>query len=101
MTEVLWLCVALAGGFFVFGSLAAREAANDAAKARCEREHLQFLDGTVAFNSIRLVRWRDGIALQRIFRFEFTRDGNTRLGGFVTTYGSHVDAVDLPPDAYH
>ncbi|MEO1576621.1 MAG: DUF3301 domain-containing protein, partial [Pseudomonadota bacterium] len=97
MTEVLWLCVALAGGGFIFGSLAAREAANDAAKARCQREGLQFLDGTVAFNSIRLVRWRDGIAFQRIFRFEFTRDGNTRLGGFVTTYGSHVDAVDLPP----
>ncbi len=101
MTEVLWLCVALAGGFFVFGSLAAREAANDAAKARCEREQLQFLDGTVAFSRLRLVRWRDGIALQRIFSFEFTRDGIHRLGGFVTTYGRHVDAVDLPPDAFH
>ena len=101
MTEVLWLCVFLAGAGFIFGSLAAREAANDAAKARCEREQLQFLDGTVAFSSLRVVRWRDGIALRRIFRFEFTRDGYARLGGFVTTYGRHVDAVDLPPDAYH
>lgn len=101
MTEVLWLCVVLAGGGFIFGSLAAREAANEAAKKRCERDSLQFLDGTVAFSSLRVVRWRDGVAIQRIFRFEFTRDGHTRLGGFVTTYGRHVDAVDLPPDAYH
>lgn len=101
MTEILWLCVFLAGAAFVFGSLAAREAANDAAKAHCDRAQLQFLDGTVAFSSIRLVRWRDAVAFRRIFRFEFTRDGNTRMGGFVTTYGKHVDAVDLPPDAYH
>ncbi|MEM6639247.1 MAG: DUF3301 domain-containing protein [Pseudomonadota bacterium] len=101
MIEVLWLCAALAAGAFVFGSLAAREAANEAAQARCEQAQLQFLDGTVAFARLRLVRWRGGLAWQRIFRFEFTADGNTRLGGFVTTHGRHVDAVDLPPDAYH
>ncbi|MFK7887193.1 MAG: DUF3301 domain-containing protein [Gammaproteobacteria bacterium] len=101
MTEILWLCITLLGVWFVFDSLGAREAANEAAKTRCDRDGLQFLDGTVAYASIKLVRFRDGIALRRIFRFEFTIDGDTRLGGFVTTLGKRVDAVDLPPAAYH
>lgn len=101
MTEILGLCIALVGGWFIFDSLAAREAANDAAKTRCARHQLQFLDGTVAFTSIKLVRFRDGITLRRIFRFEFTIDGDSRLGGFVTTMGRRVDAVDLPPAAFH
>lgn len=100
MIEILWLCVILVGVWFIFDSLGAREVANEAAQARCQRDGLQFLDGTVAFASIRLVRFRDGLSLRRIFRFEFTVDGNSRLGGFVTTLGRRVDAVDLPPAAY-
>ncbi len=101
MIEIVLLCVVLIGVWFVFDSLAAREAANDAAKARCVRDQLQFLDGTVAFARISLARAASGPALQRIFHFEFTLDGDTRLGGYVTTHGRRVTAVDMPPATYH
>ena len=101
MIEILLLCAVLVGAWFVFDSLGAREAANDAAKARCVRDRLQFLDGTVAFARLSFAKSGGGVALQRIFHFEFTIDGDTRLGGYVTTHGRRVTAVDLPPAAYH
>ncbi|MFK8016931.1 MAG: DUF3301 domain-containing protein [Gammaproteobacteria bacterium] len=101
MIEILTLCLILIFLWFVFDSLAAREAANESAQARCQRDRLQFLDGTVAFAKVSVIRLGDGFTLQRVFRFEFSLDGTTRLGGFVTTHGRRVSAVDLPPDAYH
>lgn len=101
MSIILGLCAVLAAVWFIFDSLAAREAANEAAAARCARDNLQFLDGTVAFSRLGVARVGGGITLRRIFRFEFSLDGYARLGGFVTTHGRRVHAVDLPPDAYH
>lgn len=98
MLGILTLCAVLAGAWFWHDSLAAREAANDAAKALCLREGLQFLDGTVAFATLRIARHRRPFVLLRVFGFEFSVDGMTRHGGYVTMDGRRVLAIDLPPD---
>jgi len=54
-------------------SLAARESANAAAKEACTRLGLQFLDGTVAFARLALVRVDGGfLQLRRTYVFDYT-----------------------------
>ena len=60
------ILIAAAVVWFWQSSLAAREHANRAALDACERLSLQFLDGTVAFARMSIVRNSAGrIALQR------------------------------------
>lgn len=101
MAGILALIAVLAGLWFWHDSMAAREAANAAAQGVCQREGLQFLDGTVAFATLRLGRHRKPLVLLRIFSFEFSVDGLTRHGGYVTMDGRRVHAVDLPPGILH
>lgn len=89
------------GAWFWHDSLGAREAANDAARACCRREGLQFLDGTVAFAALRMSRHRAPFALLRVFSFEFSVDGLSRHGGYITMDGQRVQAIDLPPGVRH
>ena len=57
MSIIIGLCAVLGAVWFIFDSLAAREAANEAAAARCARDNLQFLDGTVAFHDWASLAW--------------------------------------------
>ena len=85
-------------------SLAARERANDAAIEACERLNLQFLDGTVAFARLQLVRGSSGaVALRRTYIFDYTANSIERRQGFVVLTGRRLDTVgfargeDMPP----
>jgi hypothetical protein len=80
--------------WFWQNSLAARERANAAALDACERLSLQFLDGTVAFARIVLVR-NTGVrlALQRTYVFDYTADSIARRQGFVVLTGLRIDSV--------
>lgn len=91
----LGLLILAAGiAWFWQNSLAARERANEAAMQACERLSLQFLDGTVAFARLELVRSPDSaFALRRTYVFDYTANSIERRQGFVILTGLRVDSV--------
>ena len=80
-------------------SLAARERANAAATRACLDLSLQFLDGTVAFARIALVRSAKGhMALRRTYVFDYTANSIERRQGFVVLLAHRVESVGYAPD---
>ena len=91
---------AIALGWCWRAGLAARERANEVAMQACERLSLQFLDGTVAFARLAIVRATHGrLALRRTYVFDYTAHSIERRQGFVVLTGLHVDSVGFAPDA--
>ena len=98
------ILLAAAVVWFWQDSLAARESANAAAKEACERLSLQFLDGTVAFARLALVRVGGVLKLRRTYVFDYTATSIERRQGFVLLTGRRVESVgyapgDVQPDA--
>ncbi len=93
-TALTLLIIASAVAWFWQDSLAARERANSAAIEACERLNLQFLDGTVAFARLQLLRGRGSIFdLRRTYVFDYTANSIERRQGFVVLTGRRVDSV--------
>lgn len=93
-TALLFLIVAAAIAWFWQDSLAARERANAAAMEACTRLSLQFLDGTVAFARLRLVRGSQSLfTFRRTYVFDYTANSIERRQGFVVLTGQRIDAV--------
>ena len=78
-------------------SLAARESANAAAMEACRRLGLQFLDGTVAFTRVALVREAGWLKLRRTYVFDYTATSIERRQGFVLLTGRRVESVGYAP----
>ena len=78
-------------------SLAARESANAAAMEACGRLGLQFLDGTVAFARVALVREAGWLKLRRTYVFDYTATSIERRQGFVLLTGRRVESVGYAP----
>lgn len=98
VTSLLLLLTLTVLGWFWFDSLRALEAARRAGKRVCQEANLQFLDDTVANTSLALVRDDSGRrVLRRIYRFEFSETGNTRLEGRLTLFGARVESVTMDP----
>ncbi|NIO43729.1 MAG: DUF3301 domain-containing protein [Burkholderiales bacterium] len=96
--ELVALIVLVFGGWLWVDSMRAREAALDAGRRACEAVSVQFLDWTVAVDSIRIARASDGrIRLRRVFDFEFSDTGNNRLKGSIILLGTSVLSVHLSP----
>jgi hypothetical protein len=95
--SLLLLCVAFtAFALFWHDALGARERANDAARETCAATGGALLDGTVAFQSLKVVRGSGGrLAFERTYLFDYTLDGNTRRQGFVVMLGQRVDTIGL------
>jgi len=93
-TALVLLVLAALLGWFWQDSLAARERANAAAIEACERLSLQFLDGTVAFAALKLVRGASGaLTLRRTYVFDYTANSIERRQGFVVLTGQRIDSV--------
>jgi hypothetical protein len=98
IAEILGLLALAAGGWFVWDTLKAREAANAAMRAACKAEGMLFLDDTVALELVRPIRNEDGqLGLRRIFSFEYSDTGNNRRKGSVEMIGAKMSALDLGP----
>jgi hypothetical protein len=82
-------------------SLAARESANAAAIEACRRLGLQFLDGTVAFARVALVREGGRLQLRRTYVFDYTATSIERRQGFVLLTGRRVESVGYAPGETH
>jgi hypothetical protein len=98
----MWEPWALAGlvvlAWLWYDSMRAREGAVAAGAHACEREALQFLDETVECISLRPARNDAGrLVLRRVYRFEFSDDGNNRRGGRIVTLGGEVESITMEP----
>lgn len=98
-TALALLILASAVAWFWQNSLQARERANAAATESCERLGLQFLDGTVAFARLQLIRGtRSVFELRRTYVFDYTANSIERRQGFVILTGRRVDSVGYARD---
>lgn len=92
---VLLACIAGVAWLW-FESMAAREAAEGAARALCGPLQLVLLDDTVALARLRPVRSPMGRwHIRRHYVFDYTDDGLRRLQGFVTLVGRRVESAGL------
>ena len=83
-------------GWLIWTSLATREAAVSASRSACEAEGFQFLDDTVAIESLWPARDSEGrLHLRRVYGFEYSDTGLTRHKGSVVMLGSDVLALRI------
>ena len=71
------------------------ESANRVVSACCRSNHLQLLDGTVAFAGFAPL-WRQR-RLCRRYRFEYSTDGSDRHQGAITLHGEQPVAFHIDP----
>lgn len=93
---LLFLCALIV--WFWQDSLRVRDVANGAAMDACARLGLQFLDGTVAFSKLRLLRDAGRLRLRRTYVFDYTANSIGRLQGFVVLLGLEVESVGFARD---
>jgi hypothetical protein len=91
-------CSGVAIVWFWHDSLRARDAANAAAMAACERIGLQFLDGTAAFSRLRFGRVDGRLRLHRTYVFDYTSQSIERRQGFAILVGMEVEYVGFAPE---
>ncbi len=86
------------GGWTLWASLRAREAAVDASRKACQADGYLFLDDTVAIETLSAVRDDDGhLKIRRVYGFEYSETGNDRHPGRAIVIGSRVVAIELAP----
>jgi hypothetical protein len=96
--ELIALLLLALGGWALWASLKAREAAVAASRAACQNEGYQFLDDTVAIESVWPVRDDMGqLKIRRVYGFEYSETGNDRHRGSAILIGSRVAALELAP----
>jgi hypothetical protein len=73
-----------------------RDKAVATARETCQRQGIQFLDGTAALQSIKPA-WsrKEGPVLQRTYTFDYSTDGITRFTGCIVMRNIRVIAVLL------
>lgn len=98
ISSLLLILLLAALVWYWLDSLRALEHARDAGKRACADADVQFLDDTVARVGLKLVRDESGHrVLRRIYRFEFSETGNSRLEGQVVLMGHQLDSVTMDP----
>lgn len=98
MLEVFGLVLLATGLWLWHDSLKAREAGVRASRSACDAHGLQFLDDTVAIDSIWPARDDFGrLKLRRVYGFEYSDTGNNRCRGAVTLVGDAVVTLHLGP----
>lgn len=94
--ELIGLALLGVLAWLVWDSLRAREAAVASSRAACGRHGFQFLDDTVAIESIRPDRDRHGrLKLRRTYGFEYSETGVSRRKGWVVVLGAEVVLVHI------
>ena len=98
MWETAAIVLIVAGMVFWVDSLRAREKALAAGRRACERYGVQFLDETVVFAALRIVRNDEGrLRLRRTYAFEFSDTGNNRRHGAIVMLGGELQDMQLEP----
>jgi hypothetical protein len=96
--EIALLLVFVAGVWYWYDSMRAREQALRVGRTACERDGLQLLDDTVQCVRLRLARNEAGrLQLQRTYRFEFSDTGVNRRDGSMVLHGAQVESLYMEP----
>lgn len=99
MENLLFLGLIGAGVWFWLDSMNARERAVAAALRACREINVQFLDQTVALESLKPARNRHGhLVLRRIYSFEYSIQGVERRHGRAILRGQVLEQVQLDGD---
>lgn len=94
----IYLLLLLAVGWYWLHSIRVLELARHAGRAACAKEGVQFLDDTVESIKLDVARNVYGHrCLRRVYRFEFTETGNSRIEGRVVMLGEKVESVTMDP----
>ena len=98
LPEIAAVLLIVLAGWLVWDTLRAREHANAAMRAACERRGFLFLDDTVSMHALRLVRDTEGrVRLCRVYRFQYSDTGHNRRDGSIALLGDAVIALDVAP----
>ncbi len=77
-------------------SIRAKEIAMQASAQACHKINAQFLDQTASLKSLKIVRTETGrMGFQRVYRFNFSLDRDSRLDGYVEINGYKINNVFL------
>ncbi len=97
-TGLIGIFLLLAGGWYWFDAVRAKETATAAGRKRCNDVGVTFLDDTVALARLRLCRTAAGhLSICRRYRFEFGCDGGVRYGGEVALQGARILRLEMEP----
>ncbi|PIQ37081.1 MAG: hypothetical protein COW59_08990 [Lysobacterales bacterium CG17_big_fil_post_rev_8_21_14_2_50_64_11] len=97
-TTLLLAIMALALGAFSWTSAqAANEAARRHGERACADAGVQWLDQAVQLERVRIRRGGDGwLAVERWYRFEYSRDGQSRHAGRLILLGTRLSGLFGP-----
>jgi hypothetical protein len=99
LPEIAAILACVLAGWLVWDTMKARETANDAMRAACERSGYLFLDDTVSLVSVRPMRDEEGrVRLARVYTFQYSDTGHNRRNGSITLLAGAVTALTLAPD---
>ncbi|MGV6826509.1 MAG: DUF3301 domain-containing protein [bacterium] len=73
----------------------AREIATGVCKAVCQRNGVQFLEGTVFMKRFAPHWGKNGIRIRRTFQFDYSADGAERRTGLITMLGMKLENVSI------
>lgn len=98
MFEILLLLIILLISWFWLDTIAKREIAIFTGRELAHRCNLQLLDETVACKKLSLARNSRGhVQLVRLYEFEVSADGQTRLSCNLQLLGKQLQHWDIPP----
>ena len=96
MNALLMTLIVVALAWFWSSAMRAKERALALGAAACRSVGVQFLDQTVSLNRLGLGRDSRGqMTFQRVYAFEFSKDGEHRREGRVAMQGDKVKAIHL------
>jgi len=86
--------------WFWLNSIRAKEIAMQASAEACKEIQAQFLDQTASLKKIKTRRNQNGrMIFERTYSFDFSRDRESRMQGFVTIIGHKVTQILLDEDS--
>jgi adenylyl- and sulfurtransferase ThiI len=99
MENLLLILLLVAGTWFWWDSMNARERAVTVAAHACQQINVQLLDQTVALESIKPARNDEGrVVLRRIYGFEYSIERVERRKGRAILRGQVLEQVQLDND---
>ena len=93
--DLLALLLLFLLGWYLVSSLKVRERANQVAAVYCRKKGLQFLDGSVGFGTLSLVRDSGKLKLRRVYVFSYSKHSVERLSGIIIFVGGVYQSLVL------
>jgi len=82
-------------GWLFLDSLRSQETAIAICKKACEERNVQLLDQTVSVHRVG-IRWgTEGIRLRRVYRFDYSDDGENRHTGHLILVGTRQEELSM------